>query len=576
MLFNVSDIAYICHNVTIHEKLFMKALLNKTLFPFAAAAACLCSCVNEDYDLEKVKVDQIHVLDNIALPIGSSSKMVFSELIDVDEFGDFLKMYDNGDYYFSLLSGNISETIEVPEFSINGFDLDAFQTSLEGTFQLSAIVPGITLPTIPLEKIEYDIIVDQPGFPEFISELIYADVKTNIGIRFDYDLKSFPFNKVYLAEGLTLSFPEWVVLGDAPAGFKKEGNILTAHSPIAITPSKSTISVPVEALDLRNVSAEEGLLNGHLYLKAHVELSNGGVYVVSDDCVSTGTFSPSFATSLHVDEMEIESVQAKINISELADIKTSFVFDEMSELLDNENYTLDLDGLNLDLSIESNMPFDLNFHASAQTYANGSEEPLWKKDIEVPSAGNHSYLLGEFPLNPIPERIDFEILPEFNKVEVVTITPGSTYDVAVGYSLTCDAFGKDFRISINHDITDLGLEVEDVTVEEAQLKLTLVNALPFNLDLDVQTIDAEGNALDSITAEIEGEIKGGSVESPAENQLTLRLTSNGPLALDGIRLSLTTSVSGDRAVLNKDQYIQMKDISICLPKGVTYYINENN
>jgi hypothetical protein len=57
--------------------------------------------------------------------------------------------------------------------------------------------------------------------------------------------------------------------------------------------------------------------------------------------------------------------------------------------------------------------------------------------------------------------------------------------------------------------------------------------------------------------------------------LTVNLINEGDLVLDGVRLSMSAKVSGERAVLNKDQYIQITDISVCLPKGITYCINEN-
>jgi hypothetical protein len=39
---------------------------------------------------------------------------------------------------------------------------------------------------------------------------------------------------------------------------------------------------------------------------------------------------------------------------------------------------------------------------------------------------------------------------------------------------------------------------------------------------------------------------------------------------------MTTAVSGEKAVLNKNQYIQLTDISVCLPKGVTYKEDNKN
>ena len=552
------------------------------------AAASMASCVNPEYDLENIKVDKIHGLDNISVPVGDSRKIVLSELLENEEFGEYLKTYDNGDYYFSLLNGKKDQSVEIPDFYFAGYVEDhPHRTTVDTPITVSELVSGVKLGPIRFSKISYDIEIDQNDIPDVIHDIEYADVITGLILKFEYDQTKFPFQKIYLEEGMTVQFPEWVILGQAPDDFVK----INAHemqniNPLIITPANTEVVIPFDALDFTKMPEGQGFIgDGHLFVDDEVIVS-GNMYLMSDDCTQTGEFYPIMTTYLHMDQMEIESVKTKIDLSKIAFIETSFKLDELTELLENEDCTLDLDGLKLDLDVETTVPFMIDLYASAESYAGGSDDPMWQDNFDLldipagtsvaPSVSSYSFSLDGFPLYPIPDKIDFSLLPLVSDMQAVEIQPGASYDVAVDYALTCDAFGKDFSISINEEFTGWGLEVTDVDVAEVQLKFTLINALPFDFHISAEAIDEEGNILNDLSAVLEGEIKGGSVEAPAVNKLTLKLLNEGDLKLDGLRLSMSTNVSGERAVLNKDQFIQLADVSVCLPKGVTYYINENN
>ena len=88
----------------------------------SCAACMIASCVNPEYDLENIKIDQIHGLDNISVPVGDSRKIVLSDLLDTEDLGAYLKTYENGDYYLNLLSGKKEQNVDVPDFSFEGFD----------------------------------------------------------------------------------------------------------------------------------------------------------------------------------------------------------------------------------------------------------------------------------------------------------------------------------------------------------------------------------------------------------------------------------------------------------------------
>ena len=549
---------------------------------FAAAAV---SCVNPEYDLDNIKADQIHVLDNITLPIGSTRPIRLHEVMGNLEFGEYLETYGNGDYYFSLLDGQISESVEIPEFRFEGYKEDNVnQTTINYPVIVPDLSPGVKFGPVELTQIKFDIEFDQKDLPEMISEIVYAAVNTNLIVKFGYDIKDFPFRNIYVQEGLKLVFPEWIVLGEAPSGFKILNNELIATTDIAITPSGTEICIPLNGLDFTKIPEGQGLVGkGHLYINAAVDM-NGSIYIMSDDCTGIGLFYPILDTYLHVAPMTVEYVEAKIDLAECASMETSFSLEDVAEEIGSDEYTLDFDNLKLNLEITNSLPFEMNFKGEAKAYTGDKND--WQQEISIagipagaqnePASYSCTCELNGFPFSPLPDRVDFSIFPIVEEPKQIKVVPGTNYSVGVDYSLTADTFGGDFCIRVDDDINGLGLEISEVEVAEAQMKLTIVNALPFDFALAAQAIDEEGNVLDNITLEMEGSIKGGTIQSPAMNPVVLKFSSKGPLCLDGVHLVMTTTVSGDSALLNRDQYIQLTDISISLPKGVTYNLNSNN
>ena len=547
----------------------------------------MTSCVNPEYDLEHIQIDEIHAFEQLALPIGSTKKIFLQDVMGNLEFGKYLKTYDNGDYYLDVISGQISKSVEIPSIAFDGYHPDnPNQTTIKTPITIPELVPGLKFGPIEFAKISYDVEIDQNDLPELISGISYADVSTNMVVKFSYDLKDFPFKKIYLQKGLKLSFPSWIVLGQVPDGFRKsDDHILEATEDLAITPSNTEVCIPLDALDFTKMPDGQGIIApGHLYIDAHVEMT-GSIYVLSDDCTGIGQFYPIVTTYLHMDQVQIEYVESDINIEEYAQMEASFSMEDIAEDIGNELYTLDFDDLRLSLDITNPLPCQMTFYADAQAFRKDTDGYDWHQHLEIadipaasenkPSTSHYVYDIDGFPFSPLPDRVDFQVAPASSELCSIVVRPESTYDIGVAYSLTADSFGKDFSININQNINGLGLDITEVDLAEAKVKFNLINTLPFDFELSAQAIDAEGNILDYLNLEINGQIKGGTLESISTNSIEIWVTNKGQLKFDGVYLDLKSSVAGDKAVLNKNQYIQLTDISVSIPKGITYHNNDN-
>lgn len=564
--------------------------------------ATVSACINEDYDLEKVKVDEISVLNGVVLPVGSTQAISISDFLTLDQEDGFVKTDDAGNFYVSISDSELlNQKFTIDEFSLYGYDAQPKE--------VGAGFP-VTVPSFNTDKeyqaevafgdVSYDIEINQNNFPEIVTGIRSVDVSSVVTVDLHYDKSELPFNQIHICAGATIDFPEWIVLGEVSSVFEKENSHkLKFAQNMAITPDGTTISIPIDALDFTNLPENQGVIGkGHLYLDAQITLKNGKLLLRSVDCISSGTFTPKVISDLHLDPMAVESIcLSGMDLGEAANISQDIDFtDILPEMLYDENIVCDFNDLRLKIWMKNGLPFSGAVNTLVDTYKNGSDSPLRHFAIGFPfvidadghgfehlyteNGENGSIKVEGFNsiLNPVPDflRINTSVSidSENDAANYGVLTPGHTYEVQCGYEFVAPlSFGEDFRLSLTQDI-DAELEITDVELAEAQVKLTLINALPLDLALSAEAIDAEGNVLEHIKVELVGEIKGGTVQSPTANPIIFKLTNRGELKLDGIRVSMTASAADAKAALNKNQYIQLKDISIALPQGIKYTFNE--
>lgn len=565
--------------------------------------ATVNACVNEDYDLEKVKVDEISVLNGVVLPVGSTQAISISDFLTLDQEDEFIKTDESGNFYVSVSDSELlNESFTIEKFSLNGYD---DPTPKEFGPGISVTVPSFVLDgdyeaVLDFADVSYDVVINQNNMPEVITGIQYADVKSDIVVRLRYDLSDLPFNQIHVCAGATIVFPEWIVLGDATSEFEKvKTNELKFVKDLAITPEGTNLTIHIDRLDFTKLPENQGLIgDGRLYLDAPITLHNGKLILRSKDCNTPGTYEPKVISTLHVDPMEVESIcLSGLNFGDSANISHEIDFSGLlPEMLYDENVVCDFSDLRLKIWMKNGLPFSGTVKTLIDSYKKGSDSPLKQYAIDFPflvdangqgfenqyteSGEDGSIKIPGFNsiLNPVPDflRINTSVIvdEENDADNYGVLTPGQTYEVQCGYEFVAPlAFGEDFRLSLTQDI-DAELEITDVELAEAQVKLTLINALPLDLALSAEAIDAEGNVLEHIKVELVGEIKGGTVQSPTANPIIFKLTNSGELKLDGIRVSMTASAADAKAALNKNQYIQLKDISIALPQGIKYTFNE--
>lgn len=586
-------------------------------FSGLALLASLNSCtelglefkINEDYDLKNIKIDKIAGFEGIVVPIGSTANFSISDYLNLDEVGELIKTDEAGNFYISLSDSELlNQSYTVESFSLNGYETpEPYKFGVDTPLTIPAIDLGQNIELkLPFEDVNYTVEIRQSNISSMISGIKYVDVTSDLLLQFQYDKQQVPFDVVYIAAGTSLEFPEWIILGQVSEVFSKVApNKVEFKDNTAIADGGISLHFPIDMIDFRNIPEGQGITSdGNLYLEASAKLSNGNIVVNSSDCTKPGTYTPSLSTYIHLDPMTVDAIcLSNINLGDAVSISQEISLAEsLPELLYSEGIVLDLNDLKLKINLNNGLPFSGKVNTEIDTYADAGTTLLHNYKIDFPfyfdpeskgveyeyteSGENSSIKIDDFDslLNPTPDflRINAGLVVDSSDEENYgVITPGSTYTVKCGYEFIVPlSFGQDFLLSFTQDIADLGVnvdgEIEGLELSVAELNFNLVTSLPFDFELSAQPLDAEGNVLENLTAEVIGDIKGGSVESPMLNPITLKVTNNGSLNFDGVRLSLKATVSQENAVLNNNQFIQLRNISISLPEGAAYTLPDES
>lgn len=188
-----------------------------------------------------------------------------------------------------------------------------------------------------------------------------------------------------------------------------------------------------------------------------------------------------------------------------------------------------------------------------------------------------------------------------------TIIPNDTYNFTIGYGLSAPlAFGPEMRVETsivtdglqggasdspedgntgNPDMdgdgipdegqpagdSGSGLEIDPSSNASVEISMIFSNAIPLDMTVTAVPIDIDGNEMtDGPQITVEGFVKGGSIQQPADSPIVLRTSAvaDDIDRLDGVSLKLNVSAPQDASLqgipLNEGQGIQLKDIKLYL------------
>lgn len=512
---------------------------------------------------------------------------------------------------------DISENAELKDFIGEPIDKDLIGWIGRSEFEYD-IPPTAQMP----------ITIDEE-LPEQVKDIRKINLNTAINFNFRISEGATSLSDIVIA------FPEFMTVEPAATqtGLTvKNGHEVTINDPLRIESGKQpSVSIIIKEIDFDKMPVGMGIVSVDGKNRVIIGTDSQPVSVDVSGKIKIDLYDFSQVPAkvgvimdISLDQLVVKSAEVKIDASEPVEDQNIEV-GELPEFLTSNTVLLDVYNPVIRLDVKNGSPLAASLDADIDAFI--GEESTLDSPIHIGANGN----LGTEPIsispntdasifvsrrgehdNPQPGDIDIAVpaiadliktVPEKLTISNIVIdadsdsylsvSPGESYECAVAYGVSAwMAFGPDLLIEYSTDIKDLnkslnpggsgdasgeqqeqgGLDYE-IDLRNVEIKFNLHNSIPLNVVLQAVPIDVYGNVMDDVEVKLTGDVKAGSVESPAlcPIAVNLKATLESIKTFDGIKLTImgTSSEETVGVVLNSKQGIQLTDVSAKVSAGAT-------
>ena len=463
--------------------------------------------------------------------------------------------------------------------------------------------------------------------PEQVKDIRKINLNTAINFNFSISEGATSLSDIVIA------FPEFMTVAATQTGLTvKNGHEVTINDPLRIESGKQpSISIIIKEIDFEKMPKKMGVVSvdGKNRVIIGTESDPVTVDVSGKIKVNLKDFSQvpakiEVTMNISLDQLVVESAEVKIDASETVDDQNIEV-GELPEFLTSNTVLLDVYNPVIRLDVNNGSPLAASLDADINAFigeestldspihigANGdpgtepiSISPNTDASIFVSRRGEHDNPQpGDIDIavpaiadliKTVPEKLTISnIVIDADSDSYLSVSPGESYECSVAYGVSAwMAFGPDLLIEYSTDIKDLnkslnpggsgdasgeqqeqgGLDYE-IDLRNVEIKFNLHNSIPLNVVLQAVPIDVYGNVMEDVEVKLTGDVKAGSVESPAlcPIAVNLKATLESIKTFDGIKLTImgTSSEETVGVVLNSKQGIQLTDVSAKVSAGAT-------
>lgn len=478
------------------------------------------------------------------------------------------------------------------------------------------------------ENSKMPITIDEE-LPEQVKDIRKINLNTTIDFNFSITEGATSLSDIVIA------FPEFMTVEPAPtqSGVTvNNGHEVSINAPLRIdSGNPPSISIIIKEIDFTEMPEGMGIVSvdgknrviiGTESEPVTVDVS-GKIKVDINDFQSVPA-EIGVVMDISLDQLVVASAEVKIDASETVEDQNIEV-GELPEFLTSNNVVLDVYNPVIRLDVKNGSPLAASLDADINAFigeestldspihigANGdpgtepiSISPNTDASIFVSRRGEHDNPQpGDIDIavpaiadliKTVPEKLTISnIVIDADSDSYLSVSPGESYECAVAYGVSAwMAFGPDLLIEYSTDIKDLnkslnpggsgdasgeqqeqgGLDYE-IDLRNVEIKFNLHNSIPLNVVLQAVPIDVYGNVMDDVEVKLTGDVKAGSVESPAlcPIAVNLKATLESIKTFDGIKLTImgTSSEETVGVVLNSKQGIQLTDVSAKVSAGAT-------
>ena len=555
------------------------------------------SCFDDSYDLKKDIDMTINVGgENLSFPVGNTEKVTLDKIIEIEE-GDDLQTDNTGAYHL-LKGGEIDDvTTDVKPVTVQATntEIDPIEVANKSDFDAAGSLE-ITTNRSQKKNIEtqaenvdeavkeiYELTPDRTPIDINLTkggEIDLAQLNAKVTITFSPVLKveeadennqvTFNITDEDLKDGVytyTVHLTR-IAFGD---GQKGNGFVIGTDRRVDIN---EEVKVDVDA----NIKVNEVLANSSLTLTPTIHIGEMEVTEV------TGIIEPTLDESTSTVELTnlpdfLENDDTKLDIA-----NPIFTFHatnplntavEIIGILSGNKNGQPINGSEVKIGGEDTDPIILQPGDNTITLSRlGNGGPEGAVNIQVSDINNL--------IQTIPDVVNVTIQPAVSCTDYFSVELNKTYTVDCSYDIDIPlAFGSNLNIVYEETIDDLGSDLEDVDFSKAILSASIDNTIPLALELpdeNVEILDEYGQKIEGIKVTVEGGIKAGNgTEEAVNSQLNIQLetTEKGTLnKLDAIKLKIVAASGETTGVqLYETQWLQLKDIKLKVPKGVTIDLN---
>lgn len=543
---------------------------NRLILNLFICSAIANSCVDEEYNLDKINDDMVIKWSSIAAPLGNIPAIKISDLIDTEN-SEYITTTSSGDYVIHFEGSHSEAVFNTPTFKMTSSEADH---EIESVIYSPAAVSGIS-PVVPV-KFKSVIEISDNSVPEEIVSVESAKIRATLNPTFSFE-GSGNISSIFLAKGTTLEFPSWVTIGQYNTNLlSKNGTTLTFKEDIAIGPDGVDLQCSATEIDFTKLPKGQGLLaDGELYVNDSLVV-RGGVYIREQDIINNKVLEDSFTAKFSFNISEIEVISAKAVIKPSFELQFPHVDTKDFASIFKTGSSLDIYDMNVNMTVGNNSPLGANISADIDSYKdNVKASSVHIGPLEAKAYAVSHFTLGKRSGSIIDNLTDLiSVLPDEISISNVDIETSdkpveyvadSTYKVFADYSIDAPlAFGKDLSIELEHDL-NVGLTLEGTRIGSIDISFCAENTIPLNMAVSAVILDEEGNVIDGSSVTVNGSIGAGTQSSPNNDDLKISIVPGKDInTLDSIRLLLRAASdnSHEGEPLNMNQGLAIKNVSL--------------
>lgn len=183
-------------------------------------------------------------------------------------------------------------------------------------------------------------------------------------------------------------------------------------------------------------------------------------------------------------------------------------------------------------------------------------------------------------LDKVPNRVEIDIRPYVDSNEVYPMVLGEPMEISGSYRLYIPMEFDELELEYTETIEDvLGEDPTEITdyitnFESVTLSADVYNTCPAEFTPEIVAYDIDGNELNGITATFDEKVAAGNghTNEPVHSVLKIRMNAEGNELelLNTIDVKMKGNGAG---VLNKNAYLQLKNINITVDKPIIVDMN---